>query len=384
MSRIHFLFYFLSMNILPFVLTAQEDTRGIVDALRKAGMENVSCMDADSVYIVTAEDNTYRLRPDGLLEIINRLQPCHKPVRLIMLDNNVPQLLLSSGASCPDSVQEWSAGYRTDPYRKALAGSVRDNSSLFKFDFVLYPELKFRNIKLDRMYDWVVNISPALEFSAWKGMKFTGQVIFPLVNQYGEQYKQIRPGFVTVSQQIRFRRQWFVRATVGVFSNDRWGVDVKAFHPFKNERFALRMQAGLTGASSFWNWNWYYSNPGRFTGNIGGQYYHPRHQVQCVLTVGRYLAGDYGVRADMMRHFRYTTVGFYGLKTNKSTWNGGFYFTVALPPYKQKRKRVRVTTANYFNLEYNAKADTYYGQTYKTSPGENASQWNFNPYFIYP
>lgn len=104
--------------------------------------------------------------------------------------------------------------------------------------------------------------------------------------------------------------------------------------------------------------------------------------MQCMINGGRYLAGDYGARMDVMRHFRYSTIGFYAVKTNKSVWNGGFCFTIALPPYTQKRSRVRVTTAGYFNFEYSAEANFYYGQMYKTSPKENLSEGNFNPFFI--
>lgn len=371
--------------ILPVAFSFQEihaQTRTTLESeLLRIGLENVSVLDTDTACILMFEDNVHRLKDIGIQSVIRELPDLGKPLYIILLENNVPKLLLSSpsGSTHPEA---WTASYDTDAHWKHIRRSERNNSSLFKFDLVFYPEIKFRNIKLEKMYDWVVNISPAIEFSAWKGMQFTGQVIFPLVNQYGEQYKQIRPGIIALSQQMRLPYRWFAQATVGTFTRDRWGADLKVFRPFKNERFAVRMQAGLTGASSWWNWHWYYSLPKRLTWSIGGQYYNPRYQVQTMLRVSRYLAGDYGVRADMMRHFRYTTIGFYGLKTNKSKWNGGFYFTVCLPPYKQKRSKVRVTTADYFNMEYNAKADLYYGHSYKTSPGENFSEENFNPYYI--
>lgn len=368
--------------LLSFVAGFAQSASMFEEALTKAGIENVSCLENDSVYIITIENNIWKLKGAGIHTVINLLPVSNKPVRIIVLDNNIPGLLLSSPGKDDWNIKNWSVSYQTDSWWKEIKHNNYKNSSLFKFDVVLYPEIYFRNIKLYKMYDWVVNISPALKFSAWRGMKFTGQVIFPVINQYGESYKQVRPGFVTLSQQLRFRHQWFAKATAGIFNRDRWGADLRIFHPLSNERFALRMQAGLTGTSSFWNWKWYYSNPKRLTWNMGGQYYNPRYNVQCMINGGRYLAGDYGARVDVMRHFRYSTIGFYGVKTNKSVWNGGFYFTVALPPYKQKRNRVRITTADYFNFEYSAEANFYYGQMYKTSPQENSSEGNFNPFFI--
>lgn len=370
----------LLLLLFPSITSAQ--TKEIMEkVLLDNGMENVSCMENDSVCILTLENNVWRINGVGLQHIITQLPERSKPVRIILVENNIPQVMLSAAQS-NGNTKNWTVSYNLDKEWKKISHQKKQNSSLFKFDLVVYPDIAFRNIKLERMYDWLVNISPAIEFSAWKGMKFTGQVIFPLVNQYGEQYKEIRPGFLTLSQQVRLPSQWFAKATVGIFDQNRWGADLKVFHPFRNERFALRMQAGLTGASSFQQWQWYYSTPKRITYSLGTQYYNPRYNVQCNLSAGRYLAGDYGARADLMRHFRYTTIGFFGIKTNRSEWNGGFYFTIALPPYKQKRNRVRVTTAPYFDIEYNQGADFYYGKTYKTDPGENPSHSNFNPYFI--
>ena len=367
--------------VFSYLRTEAQTRDGLETELVRLGMENVFVLDTDTICTLVFENNVNRLKDFGTQTIIRQLPFQGKPVCIILLENNVPvlQLFSATGSNSPD---EWTASYNIDTDWKNIHCAGKSNTSLFKFDLVIYPELNFRNIKLEKMYDWMVNISPAIEFSAWKGMRFTGQVIFPLVNQYGEQYKQIRPGIIAVSQQVRFPYRWFAKATIGTFTRDRWGADLKIFRPFRNERFAFRAQAGLTGTSSWWNWRWYYSLPKRLTWSVGGQYYNPRYQVQTMLRVSRYLAGDYGVRADMMRHFRYTTIGFYGLKTNKSRWNGGFYFTVALPPYKQKRNKFLVTTSDYFNMEYNAGADLYYGQSYKTSPGENFSEENFNPFFI--
>ena len=83
----------------------------------------------------------------------------------------------------------------------------------------MYPELLFRNYILSKVYEIVVNVSPAIEVSLWKGMKLTGQVIFPIYNDYGQRYKQIRPGFVTLSQTVRLPQRTFLTASVGFLIN---------------------------------------------------------------------------------------------------------------------------------------------------------------------
>ena len=258
--------------------------------------------------------------------------------------------------------------------RSAAAGDTGQTTAAseayFRFDCVVYPEIAFRNIRLDKLYEWRVSISPALEFSAWKGMKFTGQIVFPLVNQWGNRYAGIRPGFVTLAQQVALSPAGRARLTLGLFNRERWGADLKWEYPFRNRRFAVGGRIGATGRSFFHRWQWYYSFPFRLTGSLGCRYYYPRYQVECSLVAARYLAGDYGARFDFRRRFRRATVGFYGLKTTESVWNGGFYFSVVLPSCRLKRNRFRLAAPPAFFLEYRAYTDFYYARTYCTAPDE--------------
>jgi hypothetical protein len=59
--------------------------------------------------------------------------------------------------------------------------------------------------------------------------------------------------------------------------------------------------------------------------------------------------------------------------------NGGFFFAISLPPYKHNRNKfVRVTSGDYFNLEYIARPYTQYARYFTTSPDENSSYNFFN------
>ena len=52
----------------------------------------------------------------------------------------------------------------------------------------------------------------------------------------------------------------------------------------------------------------------------------------------QYLLGEKGVRIDIIRHFRYASIGFYAMKAQGAKSNGGFRFQIALPPYKYRRR----------------------------------------------
>lgn len=55
------------------------------------------------------------------------------------------------------------------------------NSSLFKVDVVVYPEVSLKNLVITQVYQVLFNLSPAVEVSFWKGMKLTAQVIFRFI-----------------------------------------------------------------------------------------------------------------------------------------------------------------------------------------------------------
>ena len=71
------------------------------------------------------------------------------------------------------------------------------------------------------------------------------------------------------------------------------------------------------------------------------------------------------------------------MKAQGALKNGGFRFQVALPPYKYKRKNMRVLPPDNWGMSYNAGNERYYYKGYKASPNDNIMQQNqFNPYFI--
>ena len=103
------------------------------------------------------------------------------------------------------------------------------------------------------------------------------------------------------------------------------------------------------------------------------------------MKIEQYLLGEKGVRVDIIRHFRYASIGFFAMKSPDAKANGGFRFQIALPPYKYKRRRYipRIAPSRNMGMAYNAGNEQYYYKSYRSSPGDNIMQSNsFNPYFI--
>ncbi len=367
-----------------------------VDSLVKLGFENVSWTESENERIYVMENIAYRLNGIGIGKAVDVVQtlglPEQKSCRLIFLDNNVPQISLCYKPILGDSVPEanrsdWKVSYDLGADgMKAIKGKKK-NSSLFKVDVVIYPELSFKNLILTQVYQVLFNLCPAIEVSLWNGMKLTGQIVIPIYNDYGSRYDKIHQGYVGLTQSFRLPQNIFVTASVGTFNINRWGIDVRAKRPFKDERFFAEGRIGYTGYSAFENWRWQVGNLKRLTWNIGGGFYWDQYNTQFSVKLEQYLLGEKGVRFDMTRYFRYAAIGFYAMKVDvpyNNGVNGGFRFQIALPPFKNKRKGyLRVTPSKSFGIVYNAANEQYYGKSYSPQLGNTIMQENsFNPYFI--
>ena len=268
----------------------------------------------------------------------------------------------------------------TDKSWKELKDVKKSNSDLFKFDFIIYPQIYIQNNYFDYIYEMQLNVAPAVEFSLWEGSTITGQVIVPLYNNehLSPQGNYFRPGYITISQKFRLPGPIFSCVTLGKFNADRYGIDLSLTHPFRNPHWEISMNVGFTG------WTYFYRgilNLGREfvpTWNVTGSYYYSRFDLQFDVRCGRYIYGDYGVRVDCTRHFGETAIGFYAMYSGGEP-NGGFHVAIPFPPGKRsKQHHFRILPPRYFDWEYRAVHIIPYGNYYNSSPDINRSGDYFN------
>ena len=162
-------------------------------------------------------------------------------------------------------------------------------------------------------------------------------------------------------------------------------VDLNLFYPFKDERFSLEGRIGYVGFGYWHGFKFRYNDKYTTYWSVGGNFYWPRYNTQFKLRAEQYLLKEKGVRFEMIRHFRYASIGFYAVKAEHANSNGGFKFIVALPPYKYKRHKYipRVSTSLGTGITYNAGNEKYYYKMPYSNASDNIMQQNsFNPYFI--
>lgn len=235
-------------------------------------------------------------------------------------------------------------------------------------DFFSGVDFNFRDLDYETQYDLLIRLTPGFKWDMGNHWQLAGQVLIPIVNNYGESYRYVRPNIFNISKEMRLG-SLYLKATGGLFTQQRYGIDLKAFLPLCNW-FAFEGQAGAVGLLLI--------NPGFrigpmncFTWTVGGDVYLSRWNTQFRGVVGRYLYKDYGFEAEAMRHFNHTTVSVYGRWNNIDGFDSGFRFVITLPPYQRKHRAVNFRPASNFRLSYTVMYHQYTNRMYRTDPEEN-------------
>jgi len=364
--------------------------------LIKSGFENLRLIKAEGKMTLSMENRSYRWQVLSIVESLDKIADClPDPVDLevILLDNGVPKLMILVGSDDWKNFRLGNVPEQEFASRLFVSANIGDswdriknfkgeNPSVGKFDFVVYPQFGFKNTLLNKLYEIQLNVAPAIEFSLWKGMNFTGQVIFPIINELGYEGGFIRPGFVIVAQNFRLPHQWLGRTSIGNFSDTRYGIDFSLKHPFQNEKWNFEMNVGLTGSSHFFDYKWTKTNLNTITWSSSVSYFYPRFNLEFKAGAAQYIYNDLGMFASCTRYFGETAFGFYAMLGEHNA-NGGFHLTIPFVFKKRSnRKTFNVTIPKHFEMNYNAGTEFFYGQSYRTLPEQNHIYDNNYPEYL--
>ena len=369
------LIFILNGNFLKVVCQPLNKIR---KALNESGFENTRAVITEGNCFVSIENHTYRWDVMAFakgLELLSVNTEYSVNISLVVLENGIPQELIIVNRTdwkqfALGLIQEQGfagkiqVSNKTESVWKLIRKSKLNKPSTFKFDFVIYPQLFFENTRVDQLYEVQLNIAPALEYSLWKGNKFVMQAIFPIYNNLGYEGNTVRPGYLTIAQDFRLPGRWLGSVTAGNFNGGRYGSDLYIRHPFKNGRWNLELNTGLTGDSHFLDSRWIHNKMDILTWSGSLSWFYPRYDLELKAGAGRYIKQDYGVFASCSRSFGETIIGFY-LKAGETSQNGGFFFSIPLF-FKERpvRKTFRITIPSRYSLIYNAGTEHYFGQSY--------------------
>lgn len=237
-------------------------------------------------------------------------------------------------------------------------------------DIFMGIDLNYRDIYFNnRVFDVLVNLTPGVKWNIGHRWEVTAQAYVPIINQYGDRYKNVRLNMASLSKQLVIGNRWKMKVSCGLFGSERYGIDIKNML-IVNRWLAVKAQVGLTGYCSMTN-GWEASTVGRFTGQIGPNVYLHNWNTEISVLGGRYVYEDYGARGECFRHFKHVSVGVFASYSDRAKENAGFTVVVMLPPYKRTRHRVNFRPASNFRQSYNIEADDYGMRNYATDSEEN-------------
>lgn len=367
----------------------QSNEEKAVRALENAGFVNIRVAENDSLFVVTLGNEAYKLQASGIAAAVRILDDegmlGGKCVKMIATDNGVPKVTLTYDPVLGD----WKTTYKLDESWKMVRRAQKHNGSFGKVDITVYPQISLKNLIITQVYQSLWQLSPSVDVPLWYGAKFSYQLKIPIFNDgYGEDESFVHPGMITLSQRFRIPFDIFGKASVGFFSSNAYGANLELFRPFSfNGNFSLEGSVGITGLY-YWRRFVLHIDVNSFVPvwSFGAGYYWPGARTQFSLRAQRFLYRDIGVKFEMMRHFRYCTVGFYAEKgfDREAHTNGGFRFQIALPPYRYKRyKYAPRVTAGYIGMTYNANNEQEYYIECKYEADDNIMTKNaFNPAYI--
>lgn len=236
-------------------------------------------------------------------------------------------------------------------------------------DVFMGVDFNYRDISFRKLYELLIRLTPGVKWNMGQGWQLAGQMYIPVYNDYGPAYGHLKLSVAALSKEFDFNGKFFLKTSGGLFSDNRYGLDVKGMYIVKNW-LAFEGQLGYTG-HGYLGQNMSWGAPDRLTGHLGADFYIPKYDTQFRLRGGRFLYADYGVIFNVMRHFKRITVGAYAQYSNIAGKGAGFQIIALLPPYKRTKRKVNFRPASNFILNYSYFADSGANASYITDPEEN-------------
>jgi hypothetical protein len=246
-------------------------------------------------------------------------------------------------------------------------------------DFFSGVDFNFRDINFNTQYEVLIRLTPGFKWNMGNHWQLSGQVHIPIINQFGEDYKYIRPNIFDISKELRLGNL-YLKPSIGLFSLESYGIDLIAFLPLC-KWFAFEGQVGCVGTMVV-NPGWAILPMNHFVGTIGGDFYLSRWNTQFRGVVGKYLFRDFGFEMEAMRHFNKTTVSVYTRWSDIDGLDGGFRIIITLPPYQRKHRTVNFRPASNFRMAYTVMYHNYSNRMYRTDPEENEREGWFSRDFL--
>ncbi len=352
-------------------------------ALVRHGFANVAAVVDGPRVFATFENARYRDERQALREAAGLLLPELEEGReLVLVPTNraVPLVAVRYDGSRHDTPAGASLDVSTLP--PALRTAPRAGSSFGRIDVVVHPWFEAVFGDLDNAVASRTGVAPEIRVALRPGLGLSAQALVTLQDDLPTGESRVRPALVALNQTVRLPRDVFVSATAGAFTPNRYGVDVEARAYFRNGRWSVGAQTGLTGATSFASDGWAFAPVRDPTALADLAWRSARYDLLLRATAGAFLGRERGVRLDVVRQFGELEVGWFVLGSPEGA-NGGATLRIPLLPARHAAPGpLRLRAADAFRWQYRYRAFVPWGRSYGTGNALEEFNRRLNPDYV--
>jgi hypothetical protein len=387
------------LNIIIFssiLLRAQSTdatTTRVETALVKLGMQHVTVVESDRRILIGYENTRYRFGPRAMAVVMKTLYSLpditSDTLTMLVRYRDLPVLVVHTplwacrGDFPMAAMAVVKADWAFDKWEHLLQKKRKRNglnSSLFQLDIPIGPGLRYQLGNFDQPIRAAVDVQVGLDMTVFPGLSVQGLLALPVYNNLDDKNK-IRVERLALVYDRMFTDRSSVQLSGGFFTLNRAGVHTVGRKWFGDERFSLRLEAGITGFSNI-------GGPVRFKEQqlglfpvylLGAEYWWRRYSLCVRVTGGRFVFQDEGLSMEVFRQMGEQRMGFFVSRTTTGS-NMGFNFSVPLFPSTYiKKGNVRLRVADQFPFVYRFRGNERDARRYVVGNGLVDQMYGFYP-----
>ncbi|WP_341226045.1 YjbH domain-containing protein [uncultured Arcticibacterium sp.] len=235
---------------------------------------------------------------------------------------------------------------------KVKAKTTKPFGKQYKLDFWAQPVFQAYFGNKDQSVESKTSILLNTHLILGKGLSFYTGITFPLINDLDPQPLNIRLAPTYLNHFYHGKNSNFFASSVGLFFNDRYGINVEYQHMDFNKKWSYGAEVSYTGYYYLYPTSYKYTDLRELLALANLAYRFPKNDLTINLTAGQFLHQDKGFRLDLIRQFSKAEIGFFGSFTENGATIGA-NLAIKIPPSGAlESKRLRLRTIEDFRWEY--------------------------------
>lgn len=394
--------WFFSNHAIAQTLVAYDNMQNKVFSQMEAeGFQSISIKQEGELFFLAYENRVYRYEVAAIRHIIQLIAPTlkGKVTQLILITRKQQIPIVATKVKLVDYFAFVAGEIDLEIFTSRLQITQNDlllpkngwsinnkNTGTFRLEIVIEPDIKLALGGKPDPIQHQFNLIPTANLYLWKGALLKLQGILPISNELAiPEETIIRPGILSLSQQIRLPNNLFVGVSVGYFTNYRYGTSIDVAQYFFNGNLALRGQIGYTGYASYpkrlgvdeLEKIWQYGELEYTDYKFGVDYFVAKWNLKVGVEYGKVLYHKNIFQVSLNQRFKEIEFGLFGFKTDDGN-NYGINLTIPIFPKKYwKPKAVSIRPSSHLSYTYFS-TERYVNQ-YKTGINLALQNQSFNP-----